>query len=1025
MRAMLAAVGTVAALAGSPVAATAAPSNDVGPATGITPSGRQLAPAGRLSAVGDFPTGGALTPDGRFFWAVDAGHGHNDVTIVEVSTGAVKQVLPLPGAYVGVVFAPDGRSAYVSGEPSGNSHPPSVGPTKADGGDAIHVFSVDPGSGHAVEDNPITLPATSGGMAQKHASMPVGLAPPTPGPGASSGLGWPEGLAVTPDGRRLVVALNQADKVAIVDLPTRTTRLVAVGSYPYSVAVARDGKAWVSSEGDGTVQAIDLDAGTVVATVGVGGALGNAYAHAEGLVADPARDRLYVAVASRDLVAVVDTAGRRLAGSVSVGRSAGLGTSPTALALAPDGSSLYVADSGEDALAVIAVADPGRAGSSGGPAGSAGSSARGHRVVRARSVRSIARYVAHQRRARRRGRRALERLRRQLLYGPEVLACGGPLTRAERRYARAVLHALRGPRSRRRRALGRARRRLARLRACGQTVGSPGQTVGSPGTPGAERTPTLVGRIPTAAYPTAAAVTPDGRTLVWLAGKGLGAGPNPEYGQHFAASQQAPYGSYVVDKLLGRVGVLAVPSAAALPALSAAADREVTPADAQAPPPTTPLRAGGPIKHVFIVVRENRTYDQIFGSNPRGDGDPALELFDDNRAGGPAGGVTPNAHALSAMFPLLDHFYADSEVSVDGHILTSGAYTIDYVQKALHANYAGRGRVDEFGQYPITFPPRDFLFDQAARQGVSFQNDGELSAGVLPSADDGRPTYRAVQAHTAFEYPFLFGCSGSPNTCDTDSGTPGAAGTAGTATSRFDFFQNQFQAQLVSGTVPSLTYLTLPNDHTNGVSAGYPTPRALVADNDLALGQIVDMISHSSIWGQSAIFVEEDDSQDGADHIDAHRMPAFVISPWARHGAVVSTRYDQESVLRSAETVLGLQPLSLLDSLATPMYDAFTDRPDPTPYTAITPTQSLSDRNSASSARGVARVLPYSRTDLVPQELFDRALWHSVYGWRSTPPRPGPDASPAERARALGALSVYRRGGDVRRWLQGHSAADR
>ena len=1023
MRATLAAVGAAIVLTGSPAAATAMPSNDVGPATGITPSGRQLAPAGRLTAVGDFPTGGALTPDGRFFWAVDAGHGHNDVTIVDVSTGAVTQVLPLPGAYVGVAFAPDGRSAYVSGEPSGNSQPPADGPTTAGGGDAIHVFSVDPAGGRAVEGNPIPLPATSGGMAQKHASMPVGLGPPTPGPGASSGLGWPQGLAVTRDGRRLVVALNQADRVAIIDLPTRTSRLVRVGSYPYAVAIARDGKAWVSSEGDGTVQAIDLDAGAVVATVGVGGALGNAYAHAEGLAADPARDRLYVAVTSRDLVAVVDTASQRLAGSVSVGRAAGLGTSPSALALAPGGSSLYVADSGEDALAVISVADPGGLSPTPGGAASSGRSAHPHRVVRARSLRSIARYVSLQRRARRRGHRALERLRSKLLYGPVVLACGGPSTRAERRYARAVLHALRGPRSRRRRAAARARRHLVRLRSCRGSAGSSSGAPGSPGPPGAERAPTLVGRIPTAAYPTAAAVTPDGRTLVWLAGKGLGAGPNPEYGQHFAASEKAPYGSYVVDKLLGRVGVLAVPTAAMLPALSATADREVTPADAQAPPHATPLRVGGPIKHVFIVVRENRTYDQVFGSNPRGNGDPALELFDDNGAPGPAGGVTPNAHALSAMFPLLDHFYANSEVSVDGHLITSGAYAIDYVQKALHANYGGRGRVDEFGQYPITFPPRDFLFDQAVRQGVSFQNDGELSAGVLPSADDGRPTYRAVQAGTAFGYPFLFGCTGSPTACDTDSGTPGPAGASGAATSRFDFFQNQFQAQVLSGTVPALTYLTLPNDHTNGVSPGYPTPKALVADNDLALGQIVDMISHSSIWGQSAIFVEEDDSQDGADHIDAHRMPAFVISPWARHGAVVSTRYDQESVLRSVETILGLQPLSLLDSLATPMYDAFTGRPDLTPYAVRTPTQSRSER-TGSPAHGVARVLPYSHVDLVPQELFDRALWHSVYGWRSSPPGPGPDASPAEHARALGALSVYRHGGDVQRWLQGHSAAE-
>jgi hypothetical protein len=215
-----------------------------------------------------------------------------------------------------------------------------------------------------------------------------------------------------------------------------------------------------------------------------------------------------------------------------------------------------------------------------------------------------------------------------------------------------------------------------------------------------------------------------------------------------------------------------------------------------------------------------------------------------------------------------------------------------------------------------------------------------------------------------------------------------------------------------------LTYITLPNDHTNGVRQGYPTPRALVADNDYGLGQLVDLISHSSIWGSSAIFVMEDDSQDGADHVDAHRMPAFVISPWARHGAVVHDRYDQLSMLRSAELILGLHPLGLNDGLATPMYDAFTTKPDLRPYDAVAPQQSLTERTAAAPA-GIDAALPYDELDAVPQRLFDRALWRSVYGPRSTPPPPGPDASPAERDRALMALAAFRAGQDLREVLHG------
>jgi hypothetical protein len=220
--------------------------------------------------------------------------------------------------------------------------------------------------------------------------------------------------------------------------------------------------------------------------------------------------------------------------------------------------------------------------------------------------------------------------------------------------------------------------------------------------------------------------------------------------------------------------------------------------------------------------------------------------------------------------------------------------------------------------------------------------------------------------------------------------------------------------------VPTFNYLILPNDHTNGTSQGAPTPQAEIADNDLALGQLVDLVSHSSIWKESAIIVVEDDSQDGADHVDAHRMPALVISPWTASG-VVSTRYDQYSALRTAEILAGLQPLSLNDALATPMYDAFRNdgRPDARPYDAVAPEQSLLAVNGfGAPGAELSAALPFGQMDLVPQALSDRILWQSVHGAGSAPPAPGPNASPTEHARATGALRVLRRGGNVRAYLE-------
>ncbi|MDE0855875.1 MAG: hypothetical protein OSA97_15785, partial [Nevskia sp.] len=772
----------------SPLSGRCGASVPVSAAALVPNIGRTLTPFGRMTSVGNLPTGGALTPDGRFYWSLSAGDGRNDVRIVDVASGAVVQILPMPGTYGQMAFSPDGATAYVSGEPNSSAWKP-AGPTMADSGGAIHVFKVDPLSGMAAEQAPITLAA-----------------------GAS---GFPTGIGVSPDGKTLVVALYHANKAAIIDTASgKESTELAVGNYPFAARFERSGKfAYVGNAEDGTLSKIDVAAAKVVSTIsGLGGPAGDYNAQPQSILADPKADLLYIAVTNHDGVAVLSTQSDSVTRFISLQRKEGFGAAPVALALAPDEATLYVADAGEDAVAAIALSDRGNGG------------------------------------------------------------------------AKAY---------------------------------------------------TVIGRIPTADYTQDVAVTPDGCSMVWTAARGLGVGPNPGYGVHWENSYAAPYGTYVPDMLVGRVGVLPLPGDAGFAAGDTVVQNSIVPGDgsgkALAVPADTPLvgASGGAsdkIKYVFLVVKENRTYDQIFGSVPRGDGDAALQVAEDNCGAAntafegadrnhPGCGTTPNAHALSRMFVLLDRFFEDSEVSVDGHFITSSSYATNSLTKAVPANYTGRNTSSDTSS-GVSLPPKALLFDQAARQGISFRNYGEPTA--LISNKDRDATYAQVLANTDLPYVIgyataaSFACSsfvkvpGYPNlpTCTFDSGMGAPPALAG---SHIDEFNAQFQAQLAAGTVPHFNYLTMPDDHTNGTGVGLIQPLSEVADNDLGVGQLVQIISHSKIWPESAIFVIEDDSQDGADHYEAHRAPALAISPWVRHGgAAIHTHYDQYSVLHTIELILGM-----------------------------------------------------------------------------------------------------------------------
>jgi YVTN family beta-propeller protein len=876
-------------------------SGEIGPKLHITGNGHHLHPAGRLTTVGDFPTGSAVLPGGHFMWVVDCGHGKDDARVIKLSTGKVIQKLPLPGCYGGIAVAPNGRHAYVSGEPIGSS--PTEGKTRGNQGDVIHVFSVDRQTGRGVERNPLTIPASSGGSGRSNSLPPV----------SGVGTACPEGIAVSPNGKFLVVALNCADRADVVNLANGSQTLVSVGQYPEGVAFDAHNRAYVSNEYSGTLSVINPATSSVTTTItGLGGRMGDLASHPEGMVRDPRRPDLYVAVTNRDLVAVVNTKTEHVKHLISVGRPQGVGTAPTTLAVSPDDRTLYASDAGEDAVAVISLSKRPR-----------GASARQHGFIPG----------------------------------------------------------------------------LAAYR--------------------------LIGRIPTAAYPDSVQTTSQGK-LVWVAGKGFGSGPNPTY---FFGGARTPYqtppnayGTYVLDLLIGRVGTLAIPSDRQVASKwTPIANTQYRPSNGEARPASSPIpaatgHASAKIKHVFYIVRENRTYDQIFGSDPRGDGRRQLELFDDNGVSGPTGGVTPNAHALVRRFPLLENFYEDSEVSVDGHLITAGAYATDYAQKATAANYSNRRGTYDFGIYPVSFPPDFFIFDQAVKQHVSFMDYGEAVGATPLGKAPNRPDYAKLQANVDFSFPnnLFIGClqAGVRASCTQDSGVYKGTGTLFAGQSRFNEWYPKFQQQVSTGTVPTFNYMILPNDHTNGTTTGDFTPQAMIAENDLALGQVVDAISHSKIWPSTAIFVVEDDSQDGADHVDAHRSPAFVISPWARRDAN-ATRYDQYSVLRTMELITGLDPLALNDALATPMYDAFisgSQKPNDAPFNVVEPKYPINRTNTkAAPDAALSAELPWNQLDAVPQAISDQILWASVFGTKSPPPGAGPNASPDEVERAIMMRYLLRR----------------
>lgn len=891
----------VLALLAGAAAAPAARADVYGPGSGLLPDGRLLHPFGsQLDLGGNFTHGAALTPGGRFLWSVQAGEGRDDVRIVSLAERRVIQTLPLPGASGGIAIAPDGRRAYVSGEPDAGERPGGdVAPAfPGRSGDVVHVFAVDPGTGLAAETGVISV------------VPPMDTSPPQDFPPTRTHpLGWPQEIAVSPDGRTLIVALSLADRAAIVDTRTGMVRFVGVGSYPYGAAVLPDGRTGlVSNEGPGTVSVIDLPSAAKLADVRVGDPL----SHPQGIALDRSGAHAYVALANADAVAVLDTAQRTLERTVSTAHPEGGGASPITAAVTPDGSMLLVPEAAADDVAFVRLA-----------AGPGSDTVVGRIPTADYPVAALA-------------------------VPRGALPC-------------ASSSASRVPSRSRGRHKSVHRRSARHLR------------------PHRPRTST------TSANPVTC------QKLVWVAGKGLGLGPN--------TTRLDPRYFDNAERQHGRIGIADLPSATQVAAQSAVADTQLRPTDARAPTPGTPLRPGGPIKYVFYFVRENRNYDQVLGDLGRGDGARPLAVFGRS--------LTPNMHALATRFGDLDRTFTNSEVSIDGHFWTSAGQVSDFVQRNNHPSNAGRNYPYDF-VYSIAWPQGGFLFDRADEQSVSWFNFGEGIAGVLPLPDKDRPAADDALVSGKFGRSDLGPPSGCyPNDAyigrnpitqalTFDSSLP--PGAPPNSESRFNCFKQRFTAMLAAGTVPHLNYLVNVDDHTQGTAPNQRTPQAMMASSDWGFGQFVDEISHSSIWRQSAIFAIEDDAQEGYDHVDAHRTVAFAISPYSPRGAVISTRYDQLSVLRSIEILLGLRPLGLADALATPMYDAFTATPsNAEPYTAIVPGIDMTAMNSASSpAAALSARLDLSQPDRVPQRLLDTIDWSAVHGRSSRVPPVGPNATPSD-----------------------------
>ena len=462
----------------------------------------------------------------------------------------------------------------------------------------------------------------------------------------------------------------------------------------------------------------------------------------------------------------------------------------------------------------------------------------------------------------------------------------------------------------------------------------------------------LLGRLPTDWYPTG--VLESGSQLYVLSGKGHGSHANPD--GPIPGQLEHPKMAYDLGQLNGTLRIL--PADSVTSNLTESSKRVEVANRWQEP---RLEKRYPPFRHVIYIIKENRTYDQVFGDIQGGDGDPKLAFFGQD--------ISPNHHALARRFGLFDRFFTNAEVSSQGHMWSTAAYVTDYDEKNVHSMYSDRHA--DIDNDEADEPANGFLWNLATKKGIAFRDYGEMVNN--PKSPEWAATERrGLSGHINMDYP-------SFNLAVSDQ-------------RRADIWLADFKQFVEKNDLPQLEILHLPNDHTAGGKAGFHTPKALMADNDFALGRIVDAVSHSPFWKDTVIFVLEDDSQNGPDHVDSHRSPLFAISAYSR-GGTIHRFANTTDVVAAIEDILSLDRLSKFDYFSRSLADAFTDNPDPTPYDALKPTWDMNEMNAANTAAARASAnIDLTDEDRVPDDQFNRILWGMMKG---DTPMPGmKDMSP-------------------------------
>lgn len=481
-----------------------------------------------------------------------------------------------------------------------------------------------------------------------------------------------------------------------------------------------------------------------------------------------------------------------------------------------------------------------------------------------------------------------------------------------------------------------------------------------------------LGFIPVGWYPTNIKFSAKGDQMYVLNGKGLSSKDN-RYGPNPVKPAPKNLTEYIGGLFHGSLSAIPTPTPEELAKMTRLAFQS-TPLMAESAVRTEgraegnpiPARVGdaSPIKHCFYIIKENRTYDQLFGDIKKGNGEPSLCIFGED--------VTPNQHALVQEFVLLDNFYVDGEVSADGHEWTMAAYATDFVEKTWPLVYGkSRGKLTypAEGATKIGQPSSGYLWGKCAEAGKTYYSFGEFIANAGKPGDKPRAKIPVLEGHFDPNY----------RSYDLDYSDLDRA-------EAFIARLKQFEAE---DNLPQFITMHLPNDHTSGTRVGKLTPTAMVAQNDAALGKVVEAITKSKFWASSAIFVIQDDVQNGSDHVDAHRSVALAISPYVRRHHVDSTMYSTSSMLRTMELILGVEPMTQFDAAALPMYNSFQAEPDVRPFAALEPRVDILATNQALAwGADMSEKMDFSIPDAADDLLLNDIVWRSVRGADSPMPPP-------------------------------------